>query len=292
LSADCQQNTLYRTGFCPTIFDNSEIAFCRETYRASSPIGRIDMDDPRTQIAPPQNGDKPIIEIKDVVKSFPAGDDKVTILKGVSFAVKAGEFVSIVGPSGNGKSTLLNMITGIDRPSSGEIIVTGKPVHKMSEDKLAAWRGNNLGIIFQFFQMLPALSLLQNIILPMDLAGRFSSQERHSRAMRLLELVGLTDQAHKLPSMVSGGQQQRAAIARALANDPPILVADEPTGNLDSRNARSVFDLFAQVVSQGKTMLLVTHDKELARRVPRVIEILDGKITRDEYVGRPNWASL
>jgi putative ABC transport system ATP-binding protein len=157
--------------------------------------------------------------------------------------------------------------------------------------KLAVQRGDNVGIIFQFFQMLPALSILQNIILPMDLAGKFSPKERHTRALHLLDLVGLGDQAHKLPSMVSGGQQQRAAIARALANDPPILVADEPTGNLDSRNAHDVFDLFTSVVDQGKTMLLVTHDKELARRVPRVIEILDGKITHDECAGRPDWAS-
>ena len=236
------------------------------------------------------NGKEPIIEIKDVVKSFPLGSSQVTILKGISFAVKPGEFVSIVGPSGNGKSTLLNMVTGIDRPSSGEIMVTGKPIHKMNEDQLAGWRGQNLGIIFQFFQMLPALSLLQNVILPMDLAGKYSPHERRERALNLLNIVGLADQANKLPSMVSGGQQQRAAIARALANDPPIIVADEPTGNLDSRNSQDIFELFNQVVAQGKTMLMVTHDKELAKRVPRVVEILDGRITRDEYVGRPNWA--
>jgi len=237
-----------------------------------------------------QNGQEPIIEIKDVVKSFPVGDTKITILKGISLQVKKGEFLSIVGPSGNGKSTLLNMITGIDRPSSGEIIVTGKPVHKMSEDRLAAWRGENVGIIFQFFQMLPALSLLQNVILPMDLANKYSAKERRERAMHLLDIVGLADQIHKLPSAVSGGQQQRAAIARALANDPALLIADEPTGNLDSATSHDVFDLFNEVVSQGKTMVMVTHDKELAQRVPRVVEILDGRITRDEYVGRPSWA--
>jgi putative ABC transport system ATP-binding protein len=236
------------------------------------------------------NGQPPIVEIKDVVKRFPVGNAEITILKGVSFQVNAGEFLSIVGPSGNGKSTLLNMITGIDRPSSGEIIVTGKPVHKMSEDKLAAWRGENVGIIFQFFQMLPALSLLQNVILPMDLANKYKGAERRQRAEHLLEIVGLGDQLHKLPSAVSGGQQQRAAIARALANDPPLLIADEPTGNLDSNTSRDVFDLFADVVSQGKTMLMVTHDKELAQRVPRVVEILDGRITRDEFIGRAGWA--
>jgi len=210
-------------------------------------------------------------------------------LKGVSFHVKAGEFVSIVGPSGTGKSTLLNMITGIDRPTSGEIIVTGKPVHRMSEDQLAGWRGDNVGIIFQFFQMLPALNLVQNVILPMDLANKFAARERRDRAMTLLKEVGLADQANKLPSQVSGGQQQRAAIARALANDPQLLIADEPTGNLDSHTSQDVFELFMNVVGGGKTLLMVTHDKELASRVPRVVEILDGRITRDELVGKPNW---
>jgi putative ABC transport system ATP-binding protein len=235
------------------------------------------------------NGNNHIVQVKDVVKSFPVGDGEVTILKGISFEVKTGEFLSIVGPSGNGKSTLLNMITGIDRPTDGQVMVTGRAVHKMSENELAAWRGEHVGIIFQFFQMLPALSLQKNVILPMDFAGKYTPKERRERAMHLLEIVGLADQADKLPSMVSGGQQQRAAIARALANDPPLLVADEPTGNLDTRTAGDVFDLFTDLVNQGKTMLMVTHDKELARRVPRVVEIIDGKITRDEYVGGANW---
>jgi putative ABC transport system ATP-binding protein len=236
---------------------------------------------------PEKNGH--VVQVKDVIKSFKVGDGEITILKGISFDVENGEFVSIVGPSGNGKSTLLNMITGIDRPSDGEVIVTGREVHKMSENQLAAWRGQNVGIIFQFFQMLPALSLLQNVILPMDFANKYSSKERRERAMHLLDIVGLADQAEKLPSMVSGGQQQRAAIARALANDPPLLVADEPTGNLDQRTAADVFDLFNRLIEEGKTMLMVTHDKELARQVPRVVEITDGKITRDEYVGGANW---
>lgn len=226
-----------------------------------------------------------IVQVKDVVKSFKVGDGEVTILKGISFDVKNGEFVSIVGPSGNGKSTLLNMITGIDRPSGGDVIVTGRNLNKMSENQMAAWRGEHVGIIFQFFQMLPALSLLQNVILPMDFANKYSSKERRERAMHLLDIVGLADQAAKLPSMVSGGQQQRAAIARALANDPPLLVGDEPTGNLDERTAFDVFDLFQRLVDEGKSMLMVTHDKELAHRVPRVVEITNGKITRDEYVG-------
>jgi putative ABC transport system ATP-binding protein len=235
------------------------------------------------------NGNNTIVQVKNVVKSFPVGDGEVTILKGISFDVGAGEFLSIVGPSGNGKSTLLNMITGIDRPSDGEVIVTGRQVHNMSENQLAAWRGENVGIIFQFFQMLPALSLLQNVILPMEFAGKYKSKERRERAMQLLTSVGLADQVHKLPGMVSGGQQQRAAIARALANEPPLLVADEPTGNLDTRSAGDVFDLFSDMVSRGTTLLMVTHDKELANRVPRVVEITDGKITRDEYVGGAVW---
>ncbi|MCL4300116.1 MAG: ABC transporter ATP-binding protein [Anaerolineae bacterium] len=235
------------------------------------------------------NGYDSIIQVKEVVKNFKVGDGEVTILKGISFDVKPGEFVSIVGPSGNGKSTLLNMITGIDRPSAGQVVVTGREVHKMSENQLASWRGENVGIIFQFFQMLPALSLLQNVILPMDFANKYSPKERRERAMELLDTVGLADQAEKLPSMVSGGQQQRAAIARALANDPPLLVADEPTGNLDTRTAGDVFELFSKLVDQGKTMIMVTHDKELAKRVPRVVEITNGKITRDEFVGGATW---
>jgi putative ABC transport system ATP-binding protein len=244
------------------------------------------------QTASSNNGKDRVVQVKDVVKSFPVGGGEVTILKGISFDVATGEFVSIVGPSGNGKSTLLNMITGIDRPTGGEVIVTGREIHKMSENKLAAWRGQHVGIVFQFFQMLPALSLLQNIILPMDLAKKYKPRERRERAMQLLEMVGLSDQAHKLPGMVSGGQQQRAAIARCLSNDPDLIVADEPTGNLDSRNSADVFDLFGKLVEQGKTMLMVTHDKELARRVPRVVEIIDGRITRDEYVGGAQWTGF
>lgn len=235
------------------------------------------------------NGNNHIVEIIDVVKSFPVGDGEVTVLKGLSLDVENGEFISIVGPSGNGKSTLLNMITGIDKPTDGEVIVTGREIHNLSENKLAAWRGEHVGIVFQFFQMLPALSLLQNIILPMDFANKYSNREKRERAMHLLEIVGLADQANKLPSMVSGGQQQRAAIARALANDPNLIVADEPTGNLDTRSANDVFDLFIKLVDQGKTMIMVTHNKELSRRVPRVVEIIDGKIARDEYVGGAEW---
>jgi putative ABC transport system ATP-binding protein len=236
------------------------------------------------------NGKGPIVQVKDVVKSFPIGNGEITILKGITFDVANGEFVSIVGPSGNGKSTLLNMITGVDRPTSGQVVVAGNQVNKMSEDALARWRGGNLGIIFQFFQMLPGLTLLNNVVLPMDLANKYKPRERRERAMHLLEMVGMADQANKLPAFVSGGQQQRAAVARALANDPPLIVADEPTGNLDTASAHIVFDLFQELVKEGKTMLMVTHDKDLARTVPRKIEIKDGQITRDDYLGVGDWA--
>lgn len=237
-----------------------------------------------TMVAAPAVADKaqkPIVEVKNVIKSFPVGDTNVTILKGVSMTVQSGEFVAIVGPSGNGKSTLLNMITGIDRPSSGEVFVTGQPLHTMSENQMAIWRGEHLGIIFQFFQMLPSLSLVQNIILPMEFAGKYTPRERRERAMGLLELVGLAEQANKLPSMVSGGQQQRAAIARSLANDPPMIVADEPTGNLDAKTANEVFNIFYKLVDSGKTMLMVTHDRELAARMPRMVEVVNGLIHSD-----------
>ena len=225
---------------------------------------------------------KSIIELKDIVKTFPVGDDEITILHGISLNIQQGEFVSIVGPSGNGKSTLLNMVTGIDRPTDGEVIVSGRPIHEMSENQLAKWRGQEVGIIFQFFQMLPSLSLLQNVVLPMEFANKYKRAQRRERAMDLLELVGLADQANKLPSMVSGGQQQRAAIARALATDPALLIADEPTGNLDAKTASQVFDLFVHLIEeQGKTMLMVTHDQELANRIPRKVEIVNGVIAHD-----------
>jgi len=229
----------------------------------------------------PPNLSEPVIELCDVVKRYAVGGGEIEILKSVSLQINSGEFVAIVGPSGSGKSTLLNMITGIDRPTTGEVMVLGQPVHKLSENGLARWRGQCVGIIFQFFQLLPALTLLKNVILPMDLAGKYTPRERRTRSLQLLDMVGLADQAHKLPSMVSGGQQQRAAIVRALANDPPLIVADEPTGNLDQETAHRIFDLFHQFVAGGKTMVVVTHDKDLALTVPRKIEIADGQIVAD-----------
>ena len=236
----------------------------------------------RPESTPTENG---IVRLSAVDKTFHVGDSAVRVLKGISFSVQAGEFVSVVGPSGSGKSTLLNMMTGIDAPSTGEVVVTGRAIHAMSENALAAWRGENVGIIFQFFQMLPALNLLQNVILPMDFAAKYPRHERSDRAAKLLRMVGLADQLHKLPNMVSGGQQQRAAIARALANDPPLLVTDEPTGNLDGRTADDVFELFLRLSAQGKTIIMVSHNTELAGRVPRLIEVSDGRIARDEPTG-------
>jgi putative ABC transport system ATP-binding protein len=225
-----------------------------------------------------------IVEINQVGKSFKVGGQDLQVLKDVSFSVEPGEFIGITGPSGNGKSTTLNMISGIDRPTRGEVIVNGSPVHRMSEAELAVWRGKNLGIIFQFFQMLPSLSLAQNVALPMEFAGKYRPRERRERALHLLEMVGLADQADKLPGTVSGGQQQRAAIARALANDPPLLIADEPTGNLDAQTAESVFQLFQDLVSRGKTILMVTHDVDLAQRMPRIIEIRNGMVACDSIL--------
>ncbi|MCB0116404.1 MAG: ABC transporter ATP-binding protein, partial [Caldilineaceae bacterium] len=180
--------------------------------------------------------------------------------------------------SGSGKSTLINMITGIDRPSAGEVVVAGARLNDLSESAMARWRGRTIGVIFQFFQLLPALTVLENVMLPMDFCNTWPTRERKDRALALLEQVEMADQAHKLPSAISGGQKQRAAIARALANDPPLLVGDEPTGNLDSRTADRVFELFNGLVAQGKTLVMVTHDREIAQRAPRIVRVEDGHV--------------
>ena len=231
------------------------------------------------------NGRHTLIDLQNIDKVYQSAAGDFPALKHISLQINAGEFVSIIGKSGSGKSTLLNMITGIDRPTTGEVWVNGTAVHKLTENQLAGWRGENMGIIFQFFQLLPALSIVQNVILPMDLSGKYSPRERRERARYLLELVGMDEHQNKLPSMVSGGQQQRAAIARALANDPPILIADEPTGNLDSKTAEAVFKLFNDLVAQGKTVIIVTHDSGLARRAHRTALITDGEIV-NEFVAR------
>ncbi len=224
------------------------------------------------------SGKAPLIEISNVRKTYMSGAVEFLALKGVDLQVDRGEFVAIVGKSGSGKSTLINMMTGIDRPTSGTVQINGAPLHAMSEDELARWRGRNLGIVFQFFQLLPTLSLLENVLLPMDFSPNFQGVKAREAAMELLAMVNMAEQAHKLPSAVSGGQQQRVAIARALANDPPLLIADEPTGNLDSKTAESVFQLFEMLVKQGKTVIMVTHDHELAQRATRIITIADGEI--------------
>ncbi len=225
-----------------------------------------------------KHGNDELIELRKVVKTYQSAAGTFTALKGIDLAIGTGEFVGIIGKSGSGKSTLINMITGIDRPTSGDVLVGDSAVHKLNEGQMAVWRGRNLGIIFQFFQLLPTLSLVENVMLPMDFCNMYKPGERYDRAMNLLQQVEMDSQANKLPSAVSGGQQQRVAIARSLANDPPILVADEPTGNLDSRTANAVFELFEQLVEQGKTILMVTHDNDLANRVTRAITVADGQI--------------
>lgn len=203
------------------------------------------------------------------------------VLHELSLEISAGQFVAIVGPSGNGKSTLLNLIAGIDRPDQGEIWVNGCDMRKMSENRLATWRRSNMGVVFQFFQLLPTLSLLQNVMLPMDFAQTLPKPARLSRAQSLLAQFGLADAMHRLPSQVSGGQQQRAAIARAMANDPPLIVADEPTGNLDAATADEVFTVLQQLVQQGKTLVMVTHNPALAASAQRQISVLAGRICAD-----------
>ena len=224
---------------------------------------------------------KKIIELRQVCKDYPQAGKLQTVLHDINLDILPGEFVAIVGPSGNGKSTLLNLLTGIDHPSRGQVIVNGAALQQLNNEKLTLWRGENIGIVFQFFQLLPTLSLLQNIILPMDFLGKLSKPQRHERAMQLLARVGLADAADRLPSQVSGGQQQRAAIARALANDPPLIVADEPTGNLDTATADAVFDLFAHLRDQGKTLVMVTHNEALADTASRKLEIRSGRIYAD-----------
>lgn len=224
-------------------------------------------------------GTQPLIELRNVVKSYNSLAGAVTALQGIDLQVHAGEFLVVMGKSGSGKTTLVNMVTGMDRSTSGEIWVSGNPFHRLSTEKAARLRGQTMGVVFQSFELLPTLTVLQNVMLPMDFARRFSLSEMRERAMRLLEQVDIAEHAKKLPTALSGGQQQRLAIARAMANDPAILVADEPTGSLDSGTAAAVIDLFAELVRQGRTILLVTHDRDVARRGSRIITLADGIIT-------------
>jgi len=227
-----------------------------------------------------------MINLHDITKAYRTEAGLFWALKGIDLQVYPGEFVAVVGKSGSGKSTLINVFTGIDHPTDGEAIVAGTQIRHLDEGRMAEWRGRTMGIIFQFFQLLPTLTLVENVMLPMDLSQVIALDERFHRAMDLLEQVGIADVAHKFPAAVSGGHQQRAAIARALANDPPILVADEPTGNLDSKAADAIFHLFESLVVQGKTILMVTHDDELAGRVQRKLVLADGLIV-DERIQKP-----
>ncbi len=240
---------------------------------------------PLNAAGPYRHGNEYLIELRQVVKTFPTAAGPFTALKNIDLKVNSGEFVAVIGKSGSGKTTLVNMISGIDRPTSGEVLVGDTAVHTLSENQMAKWRGHNLGIVFQFFQLLPTLSLAENVMLPMDFRNVYSTRQRKDRAMHLLELVGMAEQANRLPSAISGGQQQRIAIARALANDPPIVLADEPTGNLDSSTSESVFQLFEGLVASGKTILVVTHDSDLAKRVRRAVIVSDGQVI-DEYLAR------
>jgi ABC-type lipoprotein export system ATPase subunit len=219
--------------------------------------------------------------MKGVVKTFTTTAGEFTALRGVDLNLQEGEFAAVIGKSGSGKSTLLNMLTGIDHPTSGQVLVDGVDLHAMSESKRSLWRGRNLGIVFQFFQLLPMLNLLENVMLPMDYVGMYDIDQRPKKALELLSLVGLSDQAQQLPRAVSRGQQQSAAIARALANDAPILVADEPTGNLDSRSANHIIDLFTILSAQGKTIIMVTHDPSMTQRTSRTVFISDGELVNE-----------
>ena len=219
-----------------------------------------------------------VADLRGVTKVYETGAEDFPALSDVDLSIDAGEFVAIVGKSGSGKSTLLNMLTGIDRPTSGMVRVNGTALDDLSENEVARWRGDNVGLVFQFQQLMPTLTIAENVMMPMDFTKSVPTWERHPRAMSLLDLVGIQDQADKFPSALSGGQQQRAAIARSLANDPPLIAADEPTGNLDSHTADSVLQLLADLAAVGKTVVMVTHERDIAARVGRVVTVADGRI--------------
>ncbi|HYM62578.1 MAG TPA: ABC transporter ATP-binding protein [Thermoanaerobaculia bacterium] len=219
-----------------------------------------------------------MITLSGVVKSFDTPAGIFPALRGIDLEIDKGELVAVVGKSGSGKSTLLNMIAGIDRPSAGSVSVSGTAIQGLTHNQLAAWRGRNVGIVFQFFQLLPALTVIENVMLPMDFCGAIPARERRKRALDLLGRVDIAAHAAKLPSELSGGQQQRAAIARALANDPPVVLADEPTGNLDSATSADIFQLFAELGDDGKTVVVVTHERDAGSVVDRVITLIDGSV--------------
>jgi putative ABC transport system ATP-binding protein len=223
-----------------------------------------------------------LIELSDVVKTYPLPAGEVVAVDHLSLTIAESEFVAIVGRSGSGKTTLLNLIAGIDRPTAGTVRVAGANLGSLSESELAGWRGENVGLVFQFFQLLPTLTVIENVMLPMDFAKKIPVGERRARARQLLERVGVGDQADKVPATLSGGQQQRAAIARALANEPPLLLADEPTGNLDSATAGAVLELFADLNADGQTIVVVTHERDIRAMVGREVTLTDGRVVTDE----------
>ncbi len=222
-----------------------------------------------------------LIELSHITKAFPLASGMFHALKDVSLCIQKGQLVAVTGKSGSGKSTLLNIIAGIDKPTEGNVSINGIRVDKLTESELASWRGKNIGVVFQFFQLLPTLTILENIMLPMDFCNSYPKKERKERALALLKQVDIKEQADKLPSALSGGQQQRAAIARALANDPPVIIADEPTGNLDSHTATAIFELFAALTRSGKTVIIVTHEKDFSGYFKNVIAIADGVIVNE-----------
>ena len=224
----------------------------------------------------------PLIAVSGVTKTYPGAAGGFTALAGVDLAIERGELVAVVGASGSGKSTLLSLLAGLDRPTRGEIVVAGTPVHALSERALSRWRGCAVGVVFQFFQLLPTLTAAENVMLPMDFAARWPPRERRRRALALLDRLGVADQADKLPATLSGGQQQRVAVARALANEPAVLLADEPTGNLDSRAAAGLLELFVELARGGQTLVLVTHDASAVRHAGRTVTLRDGRVVAGE----------
>ena len=219
---------------------------------------------------------EPFVRVRNLTKTYDTPAGPLNVLRGVDIDLARGDFVSFVGPSGSGKTTFLNMITGIDNPTSGSVLISEVDVVNASEKKLTKWRGRNIGIVFQFFQLLPTITVLQNVMMPMDFCNVYKPRERREKAMQLLERFDVAEQAHKTPDMLSGGQQQRVAVARALANDPPLIIGDEPTGNLDRASAGVVFDTFFELQESGHTVVIVTHDRELAKNVPKKLTISDG----------------
>lgn len=254
-----------------------------EVYNRSVTSDESDLRLSSSEIARPTT--EPLLHLQNVHKVFVTDAGEFHALRDINLRIQPGEFVSIIGKSGSGKSTLLNMLTGIDQPTSGKIFVADTAIHTLTQEEIARWRGRSVGIIFQFFQLLPTLTAVENVLLPMDYSDQIPIRERPDRAMHLLELVDMAEQAHSLPSTLSGGEQQRVAIARALANDPPLLTADEPTGNLDSKTAENVMQLFEDLVARNKTILMVTHDDDLTRRAERTIQLADGYIV-DEWMNQ------